>query len=142
MAERGESRDPFSRGVMSLGVISLGVSSLEEPSRGVLLGESRGECLGDMRGDMRGELARSGCLRIEDTEPPCLIVSAGLWLPELLLGEPGDETVTCRVRGGAGSGPRRGDCGRYWPALTDERTCNELALNQNSLIHNFVFSWH
>lgn len=123
MAERGDSRDPPSRGVDSRGVDSRGVSSLGVLSRGVPRGESRGDARGELRGDMRGELARSGWRRIDDTEPPCLIVSAGLWLPELLLGEPGDDTVTCRERGGAGSGPRRGDCGRYWPALTDERTC-------------------
>lgn len=77
MPARGESREP--------GVCSRGV-----PVRG----ESRGEARGEARGECRGEAARSGCRRIDDTEPPCLIVSAGLWLPELLLGEPGDETVT------------------------------------------------
>lgn len=61
-------------------------------------GESRGEARGDARGedlgDDRGDAVRSGCLSMEDTDPPCLIVSAGLWLPELLLGEPGEDTVT------------------------------------------------
>lgn len=142
MAERGDSRDPPSRGVpsrdgpsrgvpsrdvpsrISLELNSLGVVALGVGSRGVLRGDSRGEARGECRGDARGELARSGCRSIDDTDPPCLIVSAGLWLPELLLGEPGDDTVTWRERGGAGRGPRSGDCGRYWPTLTDERTWN------------------
>lgn len=55
-----------------------------EESRGVPTerGESRGEARGDPRGDTRGDdlgdAARSGCRRMDDTEPPCLIVSAGL----------------------------------------------------------------
>lgn len=155
IAERGDSRGVVSRGVISLGVrsrgvksrgvksrgvVSRGVKSRGVPSRGVR-GESRGEARGEFLGETRGELARSGCRKIDETEPPCLMVSAGLWLPELLLGEPGDETVTCRERGGAGSGPRSGDCGRYWPPLTDERTYRQETrtnnLNEVKIRHSF-----
>lgn len=53
------------------------------------------------------------------------MVSAGLWLPSLLLAEPGEDTVTCRRPGAtnADAAPR-GDAGRYRPPLTDERTWN------------------
>lgn len=57
--------------------------------------------------------------------PPCLMVSAGLWLPSLLLAEPGEDSVTCRRPGAADAdAAARGDAGRYRPPLTDERTWN------------------